>query len=181
MPSAGDRDDFRAEALLPLVNRADAPSLLRGLPPATPSGRIELFSPGLEAECGQGLPRFKPLSSTRRFIVVSPASERRINSTFGGEAGHVDDIRCEMHPDDARELALTDGQLVQLFNDAGEVQLPLSVTDNVRRGTVFVPKGGWMADSPTGQTINALIPGHKADLAGGACYYDCTVDICAVA
>jgi hypothetical protein len=28
LPSAGDRDDFRAEALLPLVNRADAPSLL---------------------------------------------------------------------------------------------------------------------------------------------------------
>ena len=51
------------------------------------------------------------------------------------------------------------------------------MTDSVRPGTVYVPKGAWINDSPTGQTINALIPGHKADLAGGACYYDCTVDI----
>jgi anaerobic selenocysteine-containing dehydrogenase len=66
---------------------------------------------------------------------------------------------------------------VRLFNDQGEVVLPLVVTDRVRRGTVYVPKGAWLGQSPTGQTINALIPGHKADLAGGACYYDCTVDV----
>ncbi len=158
-----------------------APGLLRGLPPATPSGRIELFSAALEAGCGQGLPRFQALESERRFILVSPASERRINSTFGGEAGHDRDLVCEMHPDDAGSLALRDGQLVRLFNELGEVRLPLSLTDRVRGGTLFVPKGAWIDNSPTGQTVNALIPGHKADLAGGACYYDCTVDVEAVA
>ena len=163
------------------MSAAGAPGLLRGLPPGTASGRIELFSPALEADSGQGLPRFEALARPRRFILVSPASERRINSTFGGESRHVDDLVCEMHPRDARELSLAHGQRVRLFNDAGEVQLPLCVTDSVRTGTVYVPKGAWRADSPTGQTVNALIPGHKADLAGGACYYDCTVDIEAIA
>ena len=37
------------------MSAASAPSLLRGLPPATPSGRIELFSPALEAASGQSI------------------------------------------------------------------------------------------------------------------------------
>lgn len=154
--------------------------LLRGLQPATPSGRIELFSDRLEAECGQGLPSYRELLSGGRFILVSPASEHRINSTFGGVAGQEADLMVEMHPDDADDLALQGGSTVRLFNQQGEVQLPLRITDRVRTGTVFVPKGAWLAGSRTGQTVNALIPGHKADLAGGACYYDCRVDVQAV-
>lgn len=186
MDQAVDRDHpalgGRAPSELPAGEAVDmgpspAPSVIRDRPPATPSGRIELFSEALESSCGEGLPRFRPLTDPRRFILVSPASERRINSTFGGLENHRDDLACEMHPEDARELSLADGSTVTLHNDLGEVQLPLAVTDAVRRGTVFVPKGAWLADSPTGQTINALIPGHRADIAGGACYYDCTVDV----
>ncbi|MEH6607960.1 MAG: molybdopterin-dependent oxidoreductase [Halioglobus sp.] len=179
---AADRLGGRRASQIPLEESVDMAKinpkiLLRGLPPGTPSGRIELFSESLEAESQQGLPRFRELNSGRRFILVSPASERRINSTFGGEVGHDTDLVAEIHPDDAASLSLATDQQVRLFNDQGEVQLPLRVTDRVRTGTVFVPKGAWLRDSPSGQTINALIPGHKADLAGGACYYDCTVDL----
>ncbi|MEQ8803942.1 MAG: molybdopterin dinucleotide binding domain-containing protein, partial [Haliea sp.] len=153
-----------------------APSVIRHGPPRTPSGRIELYSEKLAAQ-GDALPRFKSLANPRRFILVSPASERRINSTFGGLASHRDDIACEMHPRDAADLSLANGAQVRLHNDQGAVVLPLWITDDVRPGTVFVPKGAWIGDSPTGQTVNALIPGHRADLAGGACYYDCTVDV----
>ncbi len=163
------------------MSEGDPPGLLRGLPPATPSGRIELFSPSLEAACGQGLPRYQPPAEGGRFVLVSPASERRINSTFGGLDQHAQDILCEMHPEDAQSLALSEGAKVKLSNQQGEVHLPLEITDRVRPGTVFVPKGAWLAESPTGQSINALIPGHKADLAGGACYYDCRVDVEALA
>ncbi|KZX59306.1 oxidoreductase [Halioglobus sp. HI00S01] len=155
-------------------------SLLRGTAPATPSGKIELFSDALQAEEGHGVPQYQALMGQRPFLVVSPASEHRINSTFGGVAGHDRDVVCEMAPADALSLGLEAGCEVILSNEQGEVQLPLVVSDNIRTGTVFVPKGAWIGDSPTGQTINALIPGHKADLAGGACYYDCSVDIRAV-
>lgn len=151
--------------------------LFRGALPATPSGKVELYSDDLQAESGQGLPRFKPLPHRRRFILISAASEQRINSTYGGIDGQHNDLACEMHPDDASALSLQQGMQVQLSNDQGRVELPLKFSERQRPGTLFVPKGAWLNESPTGQTINALIPGHKADIAGGACYYDCTVDV----
>ena len=85
-----------------------------------------------------------------------------------------------MNPDDARSLTLSDGQMVRIFNDQGEVILPLLLSSSVRTNTVYVPKGAWLRGNITGQTINALIPGHRADIAGGACYNDARVDIEAI-
>jgi len=151
--------------------------IFRGQLPATPSGKIELYSEALQAESGLGLPRFRALQARRAFVLISAASEQRINSTFGGIAGQSNDLFCEMHPDDASALSLHEGAQVRLHNDQGSVEMPLKFSVRQCPGTVFVPKGAWLRESPTGQTVNALIPGHKADIAGGACYYDCTVDV----
>lgn len=151
--------------------------LLRGDAPATPSGKIELYSETLEKDCDMGLPRYQPLKRTRPFVLVTPSSEKRINSTFGGLEGHDSDLEVSISILDAREQGLQSGQQVRLSNDEGAVELPLLISDRIRPGTLYVPKGGWMRDSATGLTANGLIPGHKADLAGGACYYDCTVDL----
>ena len=154
-----------------------AASLLRGTAPTTPSGKIELFSQTLEQECGAGVPHYRELQTKHRFTLVSPSSEKRTNSTFGGVENHDTDLAVEMNPEDAASLALRAGQSVRLYNDQGEVVLPLVISSKVRTATVYVPKGAWLRGSPTGQTINALIPGHKADIAGGACYNDAVVDI----
>ena len=124
-----------------------------------------------------GLPQYQPLQREHRFVLVTPASEKRINSTFGGLPGHEDDLQVQMNPADAGELELREGQQVRLFNEQGAVELPLLISDRIRPGTLYLPKGGWMRNSPTGMSANGLIPGHQADLAGGACYYDCTVDL----
>jgi anaerobic selenocysteine-containing dehydrogenase len=163
------------------MSQGNHSSLLRGTLPTTPSGKIELYSETLEHSCGEGLPHYRALDTRHRFILVSPSSDKRTNSTFGGVENHDSDLAVEMHPDDAASLFLHDQQPVRLFNDQGEVILPLLVCSKVRTGTVYVPKGAWLRNSPTGQTINALVPGHKADIAGGACYNDASVDIEAVA
>lgn len=154
-----------------------APAMLRGAAFSTPSGKIELYSESLEAECGRGLPRFRPLPDERAFTLVTPASEQRINSTFGAVSGQETDIRCEMNPDDARQYGVRTGDRVRLCNAQGAVELPVATTTAVRRGTLYVPKGAWIGDSATGHTVNALVPGHKSDLGDGACYYDCSVDL----
>jgi anaerobic selenocysteine-containing dehydrogenase len=154
-----------------------APTLLRGERAATPSGKIELFSKALEESSGQGLPQYQALPRQGRLVLVSPSSEQRTNSTFGGIAGQGDDLQIELCPRDAAEAGLTDGQAVRVFNEQGEVILPLRISPRIRSGTAYVPKGSWLRNSGNGQTINALIPGHKADLAGGACYNDTQVDI----
>ncbi|MFK7830661.1 MAG: molybdopterin-dependent oxidoreductase [Congregibacter sp.] len=156
------------------------PAMLRGTLPNTTSGKIELFSDALEASCGEGLPHFKALKAPRDFILVTPASEQRINSTFGEQKAQQRDLLCEINPQDAERQKLIDGDIVQLFNAQGMVDLPLSINPDVRAGTLYVPKGAWIrgaSPGDAGNTVNALIPGHKADLAGGACYYDCTVSI----
>ncbi|RLQ21624.1 oxidoreductase [Seongchinamella sediminis] len=152
-------------------------SLLRGAQPSTPSGRIELYSEQLEQACGMGLPRYQTPSGERDFVLVTPASEQRINSTFGGISGQDTDLQVAINPGDASDRGLEGGQWVRLVNDLGSVKLPLLVSERIRRGTLYVPKGAWMRDAVTGMTVNGLIPGAKADLAGGACYYDCRVDI----
>jgi anaerobic selenocysteine-containing dehydrogenase len=59
------------------------------------------------------------------------------------------------------------------------VQLPLQVTTAVRPGVVCSEKGAWLRTSANGQTISALAPSHKADLAEGACFNDARVEVAA--
>lgn len=153
------------------------PAMLRGMEFDTPSGRIELFSQSMEDHCGQGVPRYLNLPSRRSFLLVTPASEERINSTFGGLPHQQSDLQCEIHPEDAAAQGVADGELISLYNDQGELQVPAKLSDAVRRGTLYLPKGAWLHSSPSGVSANALIPGHQEAAIGGACYYDCSVDV----
>jgi len=82
-----------------------------------------------------------------------------------------------MHPEDAAARGLVDGQRVRVWNDLGEVRLPLRVTDSVRPGVVSSAKGAWLRTSDNGQTISALAPATLADMAGGACFNDARVEV----
>ena len=58
------------------------------------------------------------------------------------------------------------------------MRLRAHLTDSVRRGVLYSPKGAWRRTSPTGLTVNALIGADaRADLVGGAAYNDTFVDL----
>lgn len=146
--------------------------------PKTPSGKIELYSVDLEARYGFGLPRFDPVRRDRPFAVISPSSDKRTNATFGGCSLSDGHEVVEMHPQDADAKGLEDGEIVRLFNDLGEVNLQLKVSDATRPGVLYVPKGAWRRTSETGQTTNALIPVDvRTDIGDGACYHETFVDV----
>jgi len=146
--------------------------------PATPSGKIELYSEDLESQFQAGLPRYIDVPKTRSLTLVTPSSDKRINATFGGCSQSDGIERLEMHPEDADARGLLDGQKVVLWNDLGEVSLSLWVSDAVQPGVVFVPKGAWCETSETGLTVNALISADsRCDLIQGAAYYDTFVDV----
>ncbi|SPJ28007.1 molybdopterin-dependent oxidoreductase [Falsiruegeria mediterranea] len=168
------------------VDRAIGMTLRDGSPmimcdtvkPATPSGRIELFSQNLEDRFGYGVPRFEPVPQDRRFALITPSSAKRTNATFGGHAGSLGPEVVEMNPADAHDLGLQDGAEVTVFNGQGEVSFTLSVTDATRPGVLYSPKGTWRATSKTGLTANALIPaGIRTDIEDGACYNETFVDV----
>ncbi len=147
--------------------------------PATKSGKIELASSHLEAKYGARLPRYAPVESRYPLTLISPASDQRITSTFGGVNGD-DTPPLEMHPDDAAARGMRDGLRVRVWNDLGEVRLPLRVSDTVPPGVVCTLKGAWLRTSDNGQTVSALCPAHHADIAGGACFNDARVEVAAL-
>jgi anaerobic selenocysteine-containing dehydrogenase len=149
--------------------------------PKTPSGKIELASSYLEQKYGARLPSYRTLESSYPLILISPASDQRITSTFGGTRTSDDVPPLEIHPDDARPRGLRDGQPVRVWNDLGEVRLPVRITDDVPRGVVSSLKGAWFRTSDNHQTVSALAPATHADICGGACYNDARVEVAAAA
>ena len=156
-------------------------ALFDNVMPGTPSRKIELASDILSTRWGAAarLPTFRPRDSAYPLALISPASDERISSTllgFGGAVGQAPPLM--MHPDDARARGLEAAKRVRVFNALGEVILPLAITDAVAPGVVASEKGAWLATSPTGQTISALVSAEDdADLAAGACYNDTRVEV----
>lgn len=145
--------------------------------PGTPSGRIELFDAALDAEAPAGLYAYLPDPATDEFplALVSPASERRISSTFG-ELRHKP-ATVDLNPDDAARRGIASGDAVRVWNALGEVRCVAAVTGRVRAGTASLEKGLWRKDTANGATSNALVPDSLTDFAGGACFNDARVQV----
>ena len=168
--------DLPLDRAVPMtVNGADA-ILFANVFPKTPSGKVELASSYLEKKYGARLASYRPYASTYPLALLSPASDQRITSTFGGLGGGGAPP-LEMHPDDARARGLRDGMRVRVWNDLGEVHVPLEISGAVPRGVVVTLKGAWMRTSDNGQTISALCPTHHADISEGACFNDTRVEV----
>jgi anaerobic selenocysteine-containing dehydrogenase len=148
--------------------------------PATPSGKIELKSETLAERWGAAalLPGWREREASHPLMLISPASDKRISSTLGGLGASHQAPPLLMNPEDASRRDLPHGIEVRLWNERGEVVLPLIVTADVPPGVVASEKGAWLATSRTGQTISALVSSDlKADLAEGACFNDTQVEV----
>jgi len=148
--------------------------------PATPSGKIELKSETLAKRWGAAalLPEWRERQATHALMLISPASDKRISSTLGHLADSIEAPSLRMNPRDAGQRDLTHRTDVRVWNDRGEVILPLEVTDAVPVGVVASEKGAWLSTSRTGQTISALVSADlRADLAEGACFNDTAVEV----
>ena len=161
----------------PLPPFGDTPVQFVDVFPNTPDRKVDLFPAALDASAPMGLHRFQPDPGTERYplALISPASDRTISSTLGELPRS--DARLTMHVDDAQARGLSDGDLVRVFNDLGEVHCPLSVNPSIRPGSVSLPKGLWRRSTRNGATATALAPDTLTDLGGGACFNDARVQV----
>ena len=83
----------------------------------------------------------------------------------------------EINPIDADARRLQESEMVRMFNQQGEVRLPVRITPLVRPGTVAMPKGVWRRHIANRWTSNALVPDSLTDVGGGACFNDARVQI----
>ena len=76
------------------------------------------------------------LTTGRMFAHYHTGTMTRVSTHLDVEqkTGYV-----EIHPDDAEELALQDGDMVNLSTRRGEIQIPARVSNKVEPGLLFVP------------------------------------------
>jgi len=158
----------------------------------TPSGQCELYSPR-EATAGRDpLPHYVPphedpqtkpaLAAKYPLQMVSPPEPAFLNSSFV----NVDVLRksageptVQMHPEDAANRQIEDGQPVTVFNDRGRFTARAVVGETVRPGVV-VTFGVWWNKYAGGRNCNATTATALTDLGGGATFFDNLVEVSGV-
>jgi len=176
-----------------LAQLREAPVLAPGTPEVafadlrfpTPSGRIELWSEEASQRWGVApLPEYcEPVESAARakgkfpLQLLTPNTKNGIHSQFltlavirQFEAGPVLFIGAE----DARARGLQQGDSARVFNDRGELRLPVSLDFGLRSGVVVVFNGWGFQD---GGTVNLLSEGRETDMGHGAAFHDNLVDV----
>jgi len=153
------------------------PIQFRDVWPRTQDRKVNLFPAALDREAPSGLYGYQPDPSTQEFplSLISPASDKTISSTLA-ELPRPE-VRLLMHPEDAAERSLKDGDDVRVFNALGEVRCKVHLGGWIRRGTVSLPKGIWKKHTANGFTATVLVPDTLTDLGGGACFNDARVQV----
>ncbi|WP_223066036.1 molybdopterin-containing oxidoreductase family protein [Paenibacillus caui] len=156
----------------------------------TPSGKIELFSERM-AEAGlPPLPTYIPLTEgydgrsrpgqgdPYPLMFISPPNQSFLNSTFGNveklkkiEKGPI----LQIHPQDARDRGIAEGDRVAVWNDRGTFEAKAMVTDRMLPGTV-VSQGLWWGEGGRHRS-NALTSDKPSDMGGGATFFSTVVDV----
>jgi anaerobic selenocysteine-containing dehydrogenase len=135
----------------------------------TPSGRIEIASARAEAD---GLPRLaqcacesRPLTGLLRLL--TPAHAWLLNTSFGNVSrirARLGPASIALHPADAAERHLADGDTALVHNHSGRLELRVTTSDQMPRGVALAHKGRWLATDPAQANVNVLNPGSKSDM-----------------
>jgi anaerobic selenocysteine-containing dehydrogenase len=145
--------------------------------PGTSDRRVDLCPESLDRETSKGLYTYHPIAARKELplTLISPSNSKAISSTLYQLVR--DTVSAEIHPDDARDRGISDGDTVRLFNDSGEVLCTAKLNADLRPGVASMPKGLWARHTHNGQTSNALAPDTLSDLGAGACFNDTRVQI----
>jgi anaerobic selenocysteine-containing dehydrogenase len=115
----------------------------------TPDGMIDLAPELIVADIAR-LSEGLDGRRDHRFVLVGRRNLRSNNSWMHNVQVLVKGKpRCtlHLHPDDAAELGLADGDPARVRSRVGEVVLPVEITDGIRPGVVSIPHG-WGHDHP---------------------------------
>lgn len=168
------------------------PRLLR-----TEGGRVQLAPPVMLAEAANleahAAEREAQLRDGYDLRLIGRRSLRSNNSWMHNSRRLMkgsDRCTALLHPDDALERGLSDGQRVRVASTVGAIELPLELSEEMRPGVVSVPHGfghggggvGWrLAAAHPGASVNDVTDPAIVDrLTGNAAFSDVPVRVEAV-
>jgi anaerobic selenocysteine-containing dehydrogenase len=152
---------------------------------ATPSGRIEIACARAAADGHPRLPQpwsdVRPTSGHLRLL--SPAHAWLLNTSFGNvrQIDHrIGAATIALHPADAAERRLAQGESALVHNSSGSLRLQVIVSDEVPRGVGLTHKGRWLGTDPAGANVNVLNPGVKSDMGESTAVHSVEVLVSAI-
>jgi len=154
----------------------------------TPGGKARLYDEELIAHGMDPVASFvapeesRHSPAARRFPLelLARKADNFLNSTFVNlptiqkMEPHQD--KLEIATGDALRRGISDGDLVRVFNDRGEIFLRARVDGAVQAGVVGA-RLGWAKLSDGGLNINVLTSARLTDLGGGATFYSTLVEV----
>ncbi|WP_367567979.1 DMSO/selenate family reductase complex A subunit [Lacrimispora sp.] len=151
----------------------------------TPSGKIEIFSERLycmnEPEEIPAIPSYvpcpdgpgDPLKKMYPLQLVGWHTRRRCHSIHDNNEW-MDEIEKPgvwIHPEDAKERGIQEGDLVEVYNGRGVTRVPAVVTTRIMKGVAAMSQGGWFKPDSKGVdtrgSINVLTSSRPTPLAKG--------------
>jgi anaerobic selenocysteine-containing dehydrogenase len=140
----------------------------------TPSGKIELAPPYITADVTRLATRIER-GDADSLVLISRRHLRSNNSWMHNVKVLVKGKdRCTLliHPDDAERLGIEDGKLARVSSEAGAIDVPVEVSDEMMPGVVSLPHG-WghdkegtrlsVAREHAGVNNNLIAPGRLVD------------------
>jgi anaerobic selenocysteine-containing dehydrogenase len=137
---------------------------------------VDVFPTSTDRRVTLPVPEYVPLDvPDDALVLLSPANAKTINSMFGERAGEP---ALTMNPADAARRDIATGDRVRVRGADGSLDLDVVVSDEIRAGSVAVPKGSWFAAfGSQNRSVNVLIPRAVEPWAGGACFNDAVVRV----
>ncbi len=139
-------------------------------PFATPSGKIEIFSKRLyefEQDDIPAIPCYlpcpegpeDPLREKYPLQLMGWHTRRRCHTVHDNNE-YQDEIEMPglwIHPQDAKERGIQDGDMVEIYNGRGRVQIPAVITERIVSGVVAMSQGGWFTPDKNGVDVRGSI------------------------
>ncbi|MEN3293715.1 MAG: hypothetical protein V7642_2968 [Burkholderiales bacterium] len=166
----------------------DAPFANGGFP--TPSGKCEFYSQRMKADGFDPLPTYiapyeslatnQELGKRYPLAMISPPARNFLNSTFV----NVQSLRntegephLDIHPIDAEERAIENGDQVRIFNERGSFVAKARVTDRTRQGLVVGLSIWWKKFAADGKNANEVTSQRLTDMGNAPTFYDVLVQV----
>ncbi|KAA1426178.1 molybdopterin-containing oxidoreductase family protein [Nocardioides antri] len=135
--------------------------------------KVRLDGDVVEAELARLLESARP-DADYPLLLIGRRDVRSHNSWMHNTPKHRDPERRQyamVHPKDAADIGLSDGEVVRVSTAKGSIEIPARVTDEVVAGCIAVPHGwghrdaGWqVANAAGGANVNEVLPADVADL-----------------
>ncbi|MGH8806292.1 MAG: molybdopterin-containing oxidoreductase family protein [Noviherbaspirillum sp.] len=170
------------------LNAPDAPFAHGGF--GTPSGKCEFYSERMRADGLDPLPAYiapyesaasnPQLAKKYPLAMISPPARNFLNSSFV----NVESLRntegephLDIHPDDAAQRGIGDGNQVRIYNERGSFVAKARVTDRARPGLVVGLSIWWKKFAADGKNANEVTSQRLTDMGKAPTFYDVLVQV----